>query len=544
MNRKTNKSLLLLCILSGSCFLIFLILFLVLVLVKGGGFGDILNVLKEGFSVNSFKELFAPSKGDIHIVFCIVNYIFISFAIFAIAFGTYVTIKSKNRFVILCIVIGVCALLPAYAFMVGARPIEDAPNEYRTFLFDTLFNSKFDSNKNSIAIIIITWFYLVFLVLSISLPLSTFTYCMLTEFKDNPKMNDGQETEDDEAEEAAILAEFDQKYGNNNTQETDDKVEEKIMEDKVESKVFVEEPEEFKEDEIAYSESELRSLIREIIKETVREELKNSAAIKDEINNVSQENQNNRGPIIVQYINGNPPINAEGQPTNSQAVPYGYPYPFPPYPFPYPYPQQQQNQQPNADPSKPEKPVENDGPKPVKKQPIEEVKNEVKKVESKEEKVINKNDKSNDEDESKDKIVRIPFYERILTVDKELQDLYSELKNELLSYGLKSRVAANGDTFRLHRKTYCRIAVAGKSLKLHLALDPNDYKDSKMPFSDSGNKATYAEIPLCFKVKSGLSLRRAKGLIADACAKDNLIQEDLLNIDWIKELESNKVDIE
>ena len=316
------------------------------------------------------------------------------------------------------------------------------------------------------------------------------------------------------------------------------------MEDKVESKAFVEEPEEFKEDEIAYSESELRSLIREIIKETVREELKNSTAIKDEINNVSQENQNNRGPIIVQYINGNPPINAEGQPTNPQAVPYGYPYPFPPYPFPYPYSQQQQNQQPNAEPSKPEKPVENDGPKSVKKQPAEEVKNEVKKVEPKEEKVINKNDNSNDENEGKDKIVRIPFYERILTVDKELQDLYSELKNELLSYGLKSRVAANGDTFRLHRKTYCRIAVAGKSLKLHLALDPNDYKDSKMPFSDSGNKATYAEIPLCFKVKSGLSLRRAKGLIADACAKDNLIQEDLLNTDWIKELESNKVDIE
>ena len=52
--------------------------------------------------------------------------------------------------------------------------------------------------------------------------------------------------------------------------------------------------------------------------------------------------------------------------------------------------------------------------------------------------------------------------------------------------------------------------------------------------------ATYADIPFVFKVKSGLSLRRAKGLIADACAKEDLIQVDLMTTDWVKELRENK----
>ena len=77
-------------------------------------------------------------------------------------------------------------------------------------------------------------------------------------------------------------------------------------------------------------------------------------------------------------------------------------------------------------------------------------------------------------------------------------------------------------------------------MKLHLALNPEDYKDSKMPYSDAGDKATYADIPFVFKVKSGLSLRRAKGLIADVCAQDNLIQDDIMSIDWVKEINANK----
>ena len=120
---------------------------------------------------------------------------------------------------------------------------------------------------------------------------------------------------------------------------------------------------------------------------------------------------------------------------------------------------------------------------------------------------------------------RISFYERIISLDQELLDDYNELKNELISYGLKSRVSSTGDTFRLHRVTYCKMVFSGKKVKLYLHLDPKDYKDSTIPFDDVSHKRSFAEIPFVFKVKSGLSLRRAKALIKEMMDKAGIAQE-------------------
>ena len=140
------------------------------------------------------------------------------------------------------------------------------------------------------------------------------------------------------------------------------------------------------------------------------------------------------------------------------------------------------------------------------------------------------------EKQPKAPIVRIPFEERLLASEKELQDLYSELKNEILSYGVKSRVSSSGDTFRLHRKTYIKLTIAGNSLKLYFALNPEDYKDTKIPVVDAGHKNIYADIPLVFKVKSGLSMKRCKQLIADVMAPDGLEQGEVGKVNWVKEI--------
>ncbi len=134
------------------------------------------------------------------------------------------------------------------------------------------------------------------------------------------------------------------------------------------------------------------------------------------------------------------------------------------------------------------------------------------------------------------KIIRIPFEVRIHAASKELKDHFNELKSDILAYGVKSRLSNSGDTFRLHTKTYVKITIAGKALKLYFALDPKDYQDSKMPLADVGHKGIYKEIPLVFKVKSELSLRRAKQLIADAMAKDGLVQGEVVPHDWVKEI--------
>ena len=119
------------------------------------------------------------------------------------------------------------------------------------------------------------------------------------------------------------------------------------------------------------------------------------------------------------------------------------------------------------------------------------------------------------EAEESPKIERIPFATRIREADDEMKDNYNHIKSLLLSYGLKNRTSNGGDAFRLHKVTYCKITVAGKSLKLYLALDPNDYKNSTLPIKDASSKEIYKDIPLVFKVKSGLSLRRAEQLITE-----------------------------
>lgn len=131
---------------------------------------------------------------------------------------------------------------------------------------------------------------------------------------------------------------------------------------------------------------------------------------------------------------------------------------------------------------------------------------------------------------------RISFAERLGKSDKVVKDHYNELKSEILSYGIKSRVSNSGDTFRLHTKTYVKMVVAGKALKLYFALDPKEYKDSTFPVGDASNKGLYKEIPLVFKVKSELSVRRAKQLIAEAAGKDGLVQGEVEPHNWAKEL--------
>lgn len=131
---------------------------------------------------------------------------------------------------------------------------------------------------------------------------------------------------------------------------------------------------------------------------------------------------------------------------------------------------------------------------------------------------------------------RIPFQQRMKSADKEMKSNYNELKSEILSYGAKSRISNTGDTFRLHTKTYLKITVAGKSLKLYFALNPKNYEKTTLPVQDASHIGIYQEIPLIFKVKSPLSMKRAKQLIADAMEADNLEQGKVEAHNWVKEI--------
>ena len=136
----------------------------------------------------------------------------------------------------------------------------------------------------------------------------------------------------------------------------------------------------------------------------------------------------------------------------------------------------------------------------------------------------------------KEKPEFIPFAIRLKKSDSFVKEAYNELKSEVLSYGIKSRVSSTGDTFRLHKKEYVKMVVAGKYLKLYLALNPADYKDTTYPFEDASRMGAHSDTPFVFKIKSGLSVRRAKVLIADAAKKDNLVQGEVVKHNHAKDV--------
>ena len=229
--------------------------------------------------------------------------------------------------------------------------------------------------------------------------------------------------------------------------------------------------------------------------------------IREEIRAAQQPSQpavSFSAPLIVQYFNGMGPAQPAPQPEPKKEEPK-----------PEPQPEPEPEPEPVVEEPAPE-PVAEPEPAPVVEEPVVEPAPEA--------------------EPEKNKIIRIPFQERITSAEKEMKDNYNELKNDILAYGVKSRVSNSGDTFRLHRKTYVKLTIAGKSLKLYFALNPEDYKDSTIPVADASEKNIYQEIPLIFKVKSGLSMRRAKQLIADVMAPDGLVQGEVGKVNWVKEI--------
>lgn len=277
------------------------------------------------------------------------------------------------------------------------------------------------------------------------------------------------------------------------------------------------EPEEVKEEpkkDVLDAQS-LAAMIREVVREIVKDEIaKQPKDERPESDNHSVVGATFGGPLVVQYFNGG--INGVT--------------PAAPVVAPAPAPVEEKKEEVKEEPA----PVPVEEPAPVEEEVapavVEEVKEEVPAPAPVAEPVA--------EPVSKSPIVRIPFEERMVKAEKEMQDNYNELKNEIMSYGVHSRVSSSGDTFRLHRKTYVKVTIAGKSLKCYFALNPEDYADSKMPIGDAGDKTIYADIPFVFKVRSGLSMRRAKDLIRDVMEKDGLEQGEVLSVNWVKEIKA------
>ncbi|MDE6189025.1 MAG: uL15 family ribosomal protein, partial [Clostridia bacterium] len=95
-----------------------------------------------------------------------------------------------------------------------------------------------------------------------------------------------------------------------------------------------------------------------------------------------------------------------------------------------------------------------------------------------------------------------------------VKGFYTDLKNEFLSYGIKSRISKTKENFNFSRDNIARLCIRGKTMKLYIALDPNELDNSYFHHKDAGEKKTYAEIPTMVRIKSRKSVAKSKELIA------------------------------
>ncbi len=145
------------------------------------------------------------------------------------------------------------------------------------------------------------------------------------------------------------------------------------------------------------------------------------------------------------------------------------------------------------------------------------------------------------EEEMRRKIIRRSFVEKMLKSEADVKGKYDELKSYLLSYkGVKTRVSIAGDSFRYKKELLIKITLEGKTLKVYFALDPNSFKDSPIPIIDASDKVCYSEVRSLLRVRSNLSLRRAKRLADELFKSKGLLQGEIVEHKYSNDLKKKK----
>ncbi len=126
---------------------------------------------------------------------------------------------------------------------------------------------------------------------------------------------------------------------------------------------------------------------------------------------------------------------------------------------------------------------------------------------------------------SDDASKRIPFAHKMLFMDKKTQSFYDALNNAFKGMRkINIRVSTKGVSYRLGRDLVAKITVRGKTMKLHLALNVNNF-DEKIYFQkDLSAVKAYADVPCTVKVKSERGLKNALKLV-DALAETHGIEK-------------------
>ena len=142
------------------------------------------------------------------------------------------------------------------------------------------------------------------------------------------------------------------------------------------------------------------------------------------------------------------------------------------------------------------------------------------------------------------------FTSRLIQANEEVESRYERIKNHILSHkDVKNRVSWAHESFRKGRDTLVILAFKGRTLNVYLALDPQEFADSKYRFIDASNIKKFEDTPLRLKIKNNLNekyalelidiLMEKKGLelsteVTDSYHMDYETDEELLKKDLIR----------
>lgn len=116
------------------------------------------------------------------------------------------------------------------------------------------------------------------------------------------------------------------------------------------------------------------------------------------------------------------------------------------------------------------------------------------------------------DDESQNHLTKVKYLGKLMFSDEKLKNLYSEVKNYLLSYGATSRIASTKETFK-KKGTLAVIRLTGKTLSVYLAILPEPFLEENYHIKDMQGVKQYEETPTMIKIKTKRSLKEFKEIV-------------------------------
>lgn len=111
-----------------------------------------------------------------------------------------------------------------------------------------------------------------------------------------------------------------------------------------------------------------------------------------------------------------------------------------------------------------------------------------------------------------------PFSEKLKDADETVKERYNLIKEALLApkkgAAVKSKINKKCESFYKGKELIAKITIIGKSLKIYLALPPDDDALGKYPHRDASGIKEYSEVPFQIKLSSDISVKRCIKLIS------------------------------